>query len=193
MSRDSVRIRGKFSDDGYSADTRDAPLGNWKPLLENETSLPTSWSAAIIHVRFFFHCVRVWLQVFRATLLKMSFSHSLVSLFIVLSFVFVFLFFSLLFFSSFSISLIICFFFLGFVFYTTNNGKFRSHEDKFTYGRSTEYLYHRCSRNVRSFPIDCIQLACFLSNDTFFFLVSQTNSSQSLHIRRSPPGLSRVI
>lgn len=41
----------------YSVGTRYAPLGNWKPLLENETSLPTSWSAAIIHVRLFFHCV----------------------------------------------------------------------------------------------------------------------------------------
>lgn len=70
-----------------------APLGNWKPLLENETSLPTSWSAAIIHVRLFLHCVRVWLQVFRATSLKVflalslsftsafSFLHSFYSLF----------------------------------------------------------------------------------------------------------------
>lgn len=54
-----------------------APLGNWKPLLENETSLPTSWSAAIIHVRLFLHCVRVWLQVFRATSLKVFLALSL--------------------------------------------------------------------------------------------------------------------
>ena len=72
-----TRARGKFS--GRRVDcpfvgTRYAPLGNWKPLLENETSLPTSWSAAIIHVRLSFHCVPVvWLLVFRATLLKMSF------------------------------------------------------------------------------------------------------------------------
>lgn len=86
-----ARARGKFSDEGlYSIGTRYAPLGNWKPLLENETSLPTSWSAAIIHVRLFFHCVRVWLQIFwRATLLKMSFSHSLFFfIIIILSFVF---------------------------------------------------------------------------------------------------------
>lgn len=65
------------SDGGDSVGTRYAPLGNWKPLLENETSLPTSWSAAIIHVRLFLHCVRVWLQVFRATSLKVFFALSL--------------------------------------------------------------------------------------------------------------------
>ena len=65
------------SDGGDSVGTRYAPLGNWKPLLENETSLPTSWSAAIIHVRLFLHCVRVWLQIFRATSLKVFLALSL--------------------------------------------------------------------------------------------------------------------
>lgn len=123
---DTARARGKFSDEGlYSIGTRYAPLGNWKPLLENETSLPTSWSAAIIHVRLFFHCVRVWLQIFwRATLLKMSFSHSLFFfIIIILSFVFfpsIFLssflfFFQSLLFSPVSLIFLALFFFLSFL------------------------------------------------------------------------------
>lgn len=105
-------LEANFQTKGYSIGTRYAPLGNWKPLLENETSLPTSWSAAIIHVRLFFHCVRVWLQIFwRATLLKMSFSHSLVSLFFFLSF-FIIIIPSFVFFLLFSFPL----FFLSFVF-----------------------------------------------------------------------------
>ena len=49
------RAGGKFSGRrlGFRRYAVYAPLGNWKPLLENETSLPTSWSAAIIHVRLF--------------------------------------------------------------------------------------------------------------------------------------------
>lgn len=82
------------SDGGDFVGTRYAPLGNWKPLLENETSLPTSWSAAIIHVRLFLHCVRVWLQIFRATSLKVFLALSLSFTFVFFSFSQAFTFFS---------------------------------------------------------------------------------------------------
>lgn len=195
-----ARARGKFSDEGlYSIGTRYAPLGNWKPLLENETSLPTSWSAAIIHVRLFFHCVRVWLQIFwRATLLKMSFSHSLFFfIIIILSFVFFPFLFSFLFSFFFSISFVFASFsdfprsflfpFLSFLFSfsfflsiylsihpsiprTMDN--FRSpRRDGFANGRIISILPRRSRKRMKFFHRLPLQLACFLL-ETILFLLS---------------------
>lgn len=197
---DTARARGKFSDEGlYSIGTRYAPLGNWKPLLENETSLPTSWSAAIIHVRLFFHCVRVWLQIFwRATLLKMSFSHSLFFfIIIILSFVFFPFLFSFLFSFFFSISFVFASFsdfprsflfpFLSFLFSfsfflsiylsihpsiprTMDN--FRSpRRDGFANGRIISILPRRSRKRMKFFHRLPLQLACFLL-ETILFLLS---------------------
>ena len=198
---DTARARGKFSDEGlYSIGTRYAPLGNWKPLLENETSLPTSWSAAIIHVRLFFHCVRVWLQIFwRATLLKMSFSHSLffllllffLSSFFLSSFLSSFLFFfqSLLF-SPVSLIFLALFFFLSFLSFSPflffflsiylsihpsiprTMDNFRSpRRDGFANGRIISILPRRSRKRMKFFHRLPLQLACFLL-ETILFLLS---------------------
>lgn len=197
---DTARARGKFSDEGlYSIGTRYAPLGNWKPLLENETSLPTSWSAAIIHVRLFFHCVRVWLQIFwRATLLKMSFSHSLFFFYYYYSFFRLFSFhFPFLFSFFFSISFVFASFsdfprsflfpFLSFLFSfsfflsiylsihpsiprTMDN--FRSpRRDGFANGRIISILPRRSRKRMKFFHRLPLQLACFLL-ETILFLLS---------------------
>lgn len=198
---DTARARGKFSDEGlYSIGTRYAPLGNWKPLLENETSLPTSWSAAIIHVRLFFHCVRVWLQIFwRATLLKMSFSHSLFFfIIIILSFVFfpsIFLssflfFFQSLLFSPVSLIFLALFFFLSFLSFSPflffflsiylsihpsiprTMDNFRSpRRDGFANGRIISILPRRSRKRMKFFHRLPLQLACFLL-ETILFLLS---------------------
>lgn len=183
-------LEANFQTKGYSIGTRYAPLGNWKPLLENETSLPTSWSAAIIHVRLFFHCVRVWLQIFwRATLLKMSFSHSLVSLFFFPFFFFFYYYYSFfrvfpsIFLSSFFslfcfrqffwfsslFSFFFPFFFPFFLFfflsiYPPDNGQFSvPRRYWFANGRSVEYLFSPVVRgNVWIFP-SAASSACLVS------------------------------
>lgn len=196
---DTARARGKFSDEGlYSIGTRYAPLGNWKPLLENETSLPTSWSAAIIHVRLFFHCVRVWLQIFwRATLLKMSFSHSLFFFLLLLLFFlssfflssFLSFFFQSLLFSPVSLIFLALFFFLSFLSFSPfffflsiylsihpsiprTMDNFRPpRRDGFANGRIISILPRRSRKRMKFFHRLPLQLACFLL-ETILFLLS---------------------